>query len=181
MAEHSGFEEFYTGTRHRLITYLYAMTGDRAEAQDAAQEAYVRAWQRWSTVSGYDNPEAWVRTVVPDQAGAVHAASAHRAGDVHAVLAPDQHQADVNARHRRQPRDDAAAAGRGFRIYRRSRRGRRLDLRIRRRRPGLPAGLEAGPGRGARAHAPQGPAAGRELRAPAHRPVRRRRGRAVSG
>jgi RNA polymerase sigma-70 factor (sigma-E family) len=63
VAEHSGFEEFYTGTRHRLITYLYAMTGDRAEAQDAAQEAYVRAWQRWSTVSGYDNPEAWVRTV----------------------------------------------------------------------------------------------------------------------
>jgi RNA polymerase sigma-70 factor (ECF subfamily) len=39
------------------------MTGNRAEAQDAAQEAYVRAWQRWSTVSGYDNPEAWVRTV----------------------------------------------------------------------------------------------------------------------
>ncbi|RSM63969.1 SigE family RNA polymerase sigma factor [Actinoplanes sp. ATCC 53533] len=63
MAEHSGFEEFYTGTRHRLIMYLYAMTGDRAEAQDAAQEAYVRAWQRWSTVSSYDNPEAWVRTV----------------------------------------------------------------------------------------------------------------------
>ena len=63
MAEDSGFEEFYAGTRHRLVTYLYAMTGDRAEAQDAAQEAYVRAWQRWSTVSGYDNPEAWVRTV----------------------------------------------------------------------------------------------------------------------
>jgi RNA polymerase sigma-70 factor (sigma-E family) len=63
VAEQSAFEEFYTGTRHRLVTYLYAMTGDRAEAQDAAQEAYVRAWQRWSTVSGYDNPEAWVRTV----------------------------------------------------------------------------------------------------------------------
>ena len=63
VAGHDGFEDFYTGTRHRLITYLYAMTGDRAEAQDAAQEAYVRAWQRWATVSGYDNPEAWVRTV----------------------------------------------------------------------------------------------------------------------
>jgi len=63
VADHSGFEEFYVGTRHRLITYLYAMTGDRAEAQDAAQEAYVRAWQRWSTVSTFDNPEAWVRTV----------------------------------------------------------------------------------------------------------------------
>ncbi|MBM2614371.1 sigma-70 family RNA polymerase sigma factor [Actinoplanes sp. LDG1-06] len=63
MADHGGFEEFYGGTRHRLVTYLYAMTGDRAEAQDAAQEAYVRAWQRWSAVSAYDDPEAWLRTV----------------------------------------------------------------------------------------------------------------------
>ncbi len=63
MADHIGFDEFYTGTRHRLVTFLYAMTGDRAEAQDAAQEAYVRAWQRWSAVSAYDDPEAWLRTV----------------------------------------------------------------------------------------------------------------------
>jgi RNA polymerase sigma-70 factor (sigma-E family) len=63
VADHSGFEEFYTATRHRLVTYLYAMTGDRAEAQDAAQEAYVRAWQRWSTIAAYDDPEAWLRTV----------------------------------------------------------------------------------------------------------------------
>lgn len=63
VADRSGFEEFYGGTRHRLVTYLYAMTGDRAEAQDAAQEAYVRAWQRWAVVSTYDSPEAWVRKV----------------------------------------------------------------------------------------------------------------------
>ena len=37
--------------------------GDLAEAQDAAQEAYVRAWQRWDRISSYDDPEAWVRTV----------------------------------------------------------------------------------------------------------------------
>jgi RNA polymerase sigma-70 factor (sigma-E family) len=58
-----GFEEFYRGTRQRVVTFLYAMSGDRAEAQDAAQEAYVRAWQRWSTISGYNDPEAWVRMV----------------------------------------------------------------------------------------------------------------------
>jgi len=63
VADQSGFEEFYTATRHRLVTFLYAMTGDRAEAQDAAQEAYVRAWQRWSKISTYDDPEAWLRTV----------------------------------------------------------------------------------------------------------------------
>lgn len=63
MAEDRGFEEFYRATRQRVVTFLYAMSGDRIEAQDAAQEAYVRAWQRWSTISEYDDPEAWVRKV----------------------------------------------------------------------------------------------------------------------
>ncbi|QGN46255.1 SigE family RNA polymerase sigma factor [Micromonospora sp. WMMC415] len=58
-----GFEEFYRSTRHRVVTVLYALGGDLSEAQDAAQEAYVRAWQRWSTISAYDDAEAWVRTV----------------------------------------------------------------------------------------------------------------------
>ncbi|MFD2766380.1 SigE family RNA polymerase sigma factor [Micromonospora eburnea] len=63
MDEKDGFEEFYRTTRQRVVMVLYALGGDLAEAQDAAQEAYVRAWQRWSQISGYDDPEAWVRTV----------------------------------------------------------------------------------------------------------------------
>jgi RNA polymerase sigma-70 factor (ECF subfamily) len=39
------------------------MIGDFAEAEDAVQEAYARAWQRWGRVSGYADPTAWVRTV----------------------------------------------------------------------------------------------------------------------
>jgi RNA polymerase sigma-70 factor (sigma-E family) len=57
------FDEFYRTSLHRVGTFLYAMCGDLAEAQDAAQEAYVRAWQRWDRVAMYDDPEAWVRTV----------------------------------------------------------------------------------------------------------------------
>ncbi len=63
MNDSDGFDEFYRGTRHRVLAYLYAAGGDLSEAQDAAQEAYARAWQRWSTVGTYDDPEAWVRTV----------------------------------------------------------------------------------------------------------------------
>ncbi len=43
--------------------YVYATCGDLAEAQDAVQEAYARAWQRWSTLTSYDDPESWVRKV----------------------------------------------------------------------------------------------------------------------
>ncbi|WP_213453028.1 sigma-70 family RNA polymerase sigma factor [Rhizomonospora bruguierae] len=57
------FDEFYRGSRQRLLGYVYALTGDLAEAQDAVQEAFIRAWQRWGTISRYEEPEAWVRVV----------------------------------------------------------------------------------------------------------------------
>ncbi|MEV2237047.1 SigE family RNA polymerase sigma factor [Micromonospora sp. NPDC049891] len=63
MADVEGFDEFYRGSRQRLLGYVYVLTGDLTEAQDAVQEAFIRAWQRWSTVGGYDDPEAWVRVV----------------------------------------------------------------------------------------------------------------------
>ncbi|SIN33605.1 SigE family RNA polymerase sigma factor [Micromonospora cremea] len=63
MPDVDGFDEFYRGSRQRLLGFVYVLTGDRGEAQDAVQEAYIRAWQRWSTVSRYDDPEAWVRVV----------------------------------------------------------------------------------------------------------------------
>ncbi|MEH0818951.1 MULTISPECIES: RNA polymerase sigma factor [unclassified Micromonospora] len=63
MPDVDGFDEFYRGSRQRLLGYVYVLTGDLTEAQDAVQEAYIRAWQRWSTVGGYDDPEAWVRVV----------------------------------------------------------------------------------------------------------------------
>jgi RNA polymerase sigma-70 factor (ECF subfamily) len=57
------FDTFYVATRQRMFQCLYALTGNAAEAQDVVHEAYARAWQRWSDVRGYDDPEAWVRTV----------------------------------------------------------------------------------------------------------------------
>ena len=57
------FEAFYNASSRRLLGPVYAMVGDLAEAEDALQEAYARAWQRWDRVAGYEDPEAWVRTV----------------------------------------------------------------------------------------------------------------------
>jgi RNA polymerase sigma-70 factor (ECF subfamily) len=42
---------------------LYAFTGDNSETYDLVQEAFIRAWQRWATVSTYEDPVGWVRRV----------------------------------------------------------------------------------------------------------------------
>jgi len=62
-AESIDFAGFYTASATRVVGYLYVVLGSVAEAEDAAQEAYTRAWLRWSRVQAYDDPEAWVRTV----------------------------------------------------------------------------------------------------------------------
>ncbi len=63
MRDTSEFDAFYAATAPSLVRHVHALTGDLAEAQDCVQEAYVRAWQRWDTVGGYDIPLAWVRKV----------------------------------------------------------------------------------------------------------------------
>src|SRR5690606_39076909 len=57
------FDEFYAAHYGSLTTQLYAYLGDRQEAQDVVQEAFCRAYARWSSVRDYDDPVAWVRRV----------------------------------------------------------------------------------------------------------------------
>lgn len=57
------FDAFYVTTAKRVVATVYAMTGDLAEAEDAVQEAYVRAWQRWDRLTSEGDPLPWVRTV----------------------------------------------------------------------------------------------------------------------
>ncbi len=57
------FTGFYHAHFADTVTLVYSFTADMPAAQDVAQEAFARAWQRWPDVSGYDNPLAWVRRV----------------------------------------------------------------------------------------------------------------------
>lgn len=43
----------------RLVTALAAMFGDRDLAAESADEALVRAYERWRRVSSMDSPEGW--------------------------------------------------------------------------------------------------------------------------
>ena len=46
----------------RLVASL-TLVGGREAAEDAVQEAFVRASTRWWRIQHYDKPEAWIRRV----------------------------------------------------------------------------------------------------------------------
>jgi len=56
-------ERLYAATCPRLVSLLTAVGGNRADAEEVAQEAFVSLVERWSTVRDYDDPEGWVRHV----------------------------------------------------------------------------------------------------------------------
>jgi RNA polymerase sigma-70 factor (ECF subfamily) len=57
------FAAFYAVTYARLVGVLARVCDGREDAEEVVQEAFVRLVQRWSKVSRYDDPEAWVRQV----------------------------------------------------------------------------------------------------------------------
>lgn len=57
------FAAFYHSTWPRTVACAYAMVGGLGDAEEIAQEAYSRAWPRWSSLREYDDPGAWVRQV----------------------------------------------------------------------------------------------------------------------
>jgi RNA polymerase sigma-70 factor (ECF subfamily) len=46
-----------------LVGLLTAIGRDRADAEEVAQDAFVRLLEHWRKVREYDDPEAWLRTV----------------------------------------------------------------------------------------------------------------------
>jgi RNA polymerase sigma-70 factor (ECF subfamily) len=56
------FDDFYAASFARLVGQLHAMIGDRDEAQECVQEAFVRAWSHRAQLDRGHAPEAWVRT-----------------------------------------------------------------------------------------------------------------------
>jgi len=64
MRDAQAFDVFYRATAPRSLRYAFAVINDAGEAQDATQEAYARAWRRWSTVERHPSPEAWIRLTI---------------------------------------------------------------------------------------------------------------------
>jgi RNA polymerase sigma-70 factor (ECF subfamily) len=62
-ADEMAFERLYRGSFALLVGQLFILTTNRAEAEEAVQEAFARLWPRWHELREWDNPEAWVRRV----------------------------------------------------------------------------------------------------------------------
>ncbi len=62
-AKDVAFAAFYDATWGRTVACAYAITGELGAAEEIAQEAYTRAWSRWTRLHTYDEPGAWVRQV----------------------------------------------------------------------------------------------------------------------
>ncbi|MBI2244001.1 MAG: SigE family RNA polymerase sigma factor [Nocardioides sp.] len=56
------FDEFYSASFQRIVGQVYAMIGNRDEAQECVQEAFARAWAHRRKLDRAEHPEAWVRT-----------------------------------------------------------------------------------------------------------------------
>lgn len=60
MREPPRFEEFFEEQKERLLRILSVVTGSRAEAEDLAQEAFTRVFERWSTVGSMADPAGYL-------------------------------------------------------------------------------------------------------------------------
>jgi RNA polymerase sigma factor (sigma-70 family) len=63
MERRDGVRQVYDASYQRLVVQLLGVCGDRAEAEDAVQEAFIKAIGLGSGFARLDNPEAWLRTV----------------------------------------------------------------------------------------------------------------------
>ncbi len=63
MSDVAFVREVYDASYRRLVVQLLAVCGDQAEAEDAVQEAFVKAIGRQRQFATLENPEAWLRTV----------------------------------------------------------------------------------------------------------------------
>ncbi len=54
------FTAFFAEEHRRLFKALYFVTGNRADAQELMQEAFLALWERWDTIDRIDDPTGYL-------------------------------------------------------------------------------------------------------------------------
>jgi RNA polymerase sigma-70 factor (ECF subfamily) len=110
------FAQFVERYRAPLISYVYGLTGQRDDAEELAQEAFCRVWEKLPTLRDRDRLVSWLYRIAHNlavSAGrrprlAALSSEPHHApprddpsADVHRAVAalPEQHRVVVSLRH----------------------------------------------------------------------------------
>jgi RNA polymerase sigma factor (sigma-70 family) len=56
----AGFDAFFQEEHERLFRALYFITGDRHDAEELMQDAFLKLWERWDRISRIDDPQAYL-------------------------------------------------------------------------------------------------------------------------
>lgn len=54
------FEEFFETESQTLFRRLWLITGNRAEAEEIMQDAFLKLWERWDRVVELDDPTGYL-------------------------------------------------------------------------------------------------------------------------
>lgn len=54
------FDTFYEEEHERLFKALYFVTGDRHDAQELMQDAFLKLWERWNEIETIDDPTGYL-------------------------------------------------------------------------------------------------------------------------
>ena len=91
------YENFVRASLPRLLRYATMLTGEREQAADLVQDVLVKAYRRWSRISGTEHPDRYVlRMVTNGYLSWRHSRSARliAAGDLPDQMRPDDFASD---------------------------------------------------------------------------------------
>jgi RNA polymerase sigma-70 factor, ECF subfamily len=60
VVDDGSFEAFFDAERVRLFRTLCLVSGNRGEAEELMQEAFVRVWERWDQVRNHPDPSGYL-------------------------------------------------------------------------------------------------------------------------
>lgn len=83
------FTAFYEREADRIVRTVSLIVRDAALAEDAAAEAFARAWARWTQVRSHDRPAAWVMQVALNECRSRFRRRRVERRKAHAVARPD--------------------------------------------------------------------------------------------
>jgi RNA polymerase sigma-70 factor (ECF subfamily) len=65
--EAAAFEDFFESNRRAVFGAMCLVTGNRSEAEEITQDAFLKVWERWDRIATLDDPTAYLFRVAMNQ------------------------------------------------------------------------------------------------------------------